>query len=250
VQYAEIKAIGFTSKELKAEGFGARELRLCGFLAMELIHIGLTLHELTEGGFEPSVVAAVSGCSAIFLKGEGFDAATLWKAGFPVRELKAALFDAPLLRSVGCSAEHMRLGGFGLRELIRDAGYSGRQLRTAGFTASDFLASPCSITELRAAGFTPQECIDSGLDTEVVEVIYEKRKPPTVRGPVPPELVEIGKLREAGMTCEQARNGGLLPSQCHDAGFSFEEGRAAGFKRKIADWLSMELTNPYNKWER
>ena len=44
---------------------------------MELIQIGLSLHELTEGGFDPSVVAAVSGRSATFLKSQGFDAATL-----------------------------------------------------------------------------------------------------------------------------------------------------------------------------
>ena len=67
-------------------------------------------------------------------------------------------------------------------------------------------------------------------------------------GGIPPEIVEISKLRVGGLTCEQARSGGLLPNQCHQAGFSFEEGKAAGFKRKQADWMSMDLTNPYNKW--
>ena len=55
-------------------------------------------------------------------------------------------------------------------------------------------------------------------------------------------------MRAAGVTCEQAKNGGLLPSQCHLAGYTFEEAREAGFKRKLADWMSMDLTNPYNKW--
>ena len=269
---------------------------------MELINIGITLTELTEGGYEPSVVAAVSGRSAIFLKGEGFDAKTLWKAGFPAKDLRGALFDAPLLKSVGCQAEDMRAGGFPLRELIRDAGYTARQLRIAGFSVADFMAVPCSVTEMKAAGFTATECTEGGLDQQVVEVIFRKRTPPVSpfskpprRSPArtratlagsceeisvqtdpsgssprfltprqlptpgrarpsftpagnPPELVEISTLRMNGLTCEQAKSGGLLPSQCHQAGFTFEEGRAAGFKRRMDDWMTMDLTNPYNKW--
>ena len=146
-----------------------------------------------------------------------------------------------------------------LRELIRDAGYTGKQLRAAGFSVRDFLASPCSITEIKGAGFSGLECTEGGLNRDVVEVIYRKRKPSdgpkpaVIAGGMPPlrvpqEIVEVSKLREAGLTCEEAKAGGLLPSQCHQAGFSFEEGKMAGFKRRIADWISMELTNPYNKW--
>ena len=46
----------------------------------------------------------------------------------------------------------------------------------------------------------------------------------------------------------QAKRGGLLPHECHQAGFSYEEGAALGFKGKLADWMTIALANPYNKW--
>jgi hypothetical protein len=58
----------------------------------------------------------------------------------------------------------------------------------------------------------------------------------------------LEELRAKGVTCEQAKRGGLLPSQCHVAGYSFEEAKEVGFKGKLADWMAMDLTNPHNKW--
>ena len=42
--------------------------------------------------------------------------------------------------------------------------------------------------------------------------------------------------------------GTFLAPELKAAGYTFEEAREAGFKRKLADWMSMDLTNPYNKW--
>jgi len=58
----------------------------------------------------------------------------------------------------------------------------------------------------------------------------------------------VGLDLAKGVTCEQAKRGGLLPSQCHVAGYSFEEAKEVGFKGKLADWMAMDLTNPHNKW--
>ena len=133
-----------------------------------------------------------------------------------------------------------------VRELIRDAGYSGRQLRLAGFTAAEFAAGPCSVTEIKAAGFTAKQCTEGGLDAEVVAAVY--RKPPKPPEKPQPLIQVLQQLRAGGMSIEQAKRGGLLPHECHQAGFSFEEGRSVGFKRKQADWMTMELMNPYNTW--
>ena len=249
VGFPELKAIGFTAKQLLDEGFSAQQLRLCGFLAQELNKLGVTLHELLDGGYPPAVVAAVDGRSALALKAEGFDARTLWMAGFSAKDLRAALFDAPLLHSIGVPATQMRGGGFALRDLIRDSGYSGRELKVAGFTVADFLAAPCSVTEIKSAGFSADECTACGLDEEVVAHIYAKRKPMKNEAsmPIKPESM-LEELRAKGVTCEQAKRGGLLPSQCHVAGYSFEEAKEVGFKGKLADWMAMDLTNPHNKW--
>ena len=157
-----------------------------------------------------------------------------------------ALFDTHLLKVVGFTAEEMKEASLLVRELIRDAGYSGRQLRAAGFTAADFVAAPCSVSEIKAAGFSAKECTEGGLDVEVVAAVYRKQPKPPEK-PVP--LIQVlQQLRAGGMTIEQAKRGGLLPHECKGAGYSYEEGRAVGFKRKLNDWMTMELANPYNTW--
>ena len=141
----------------------------------------------------------------------------------------------------------MRLGGFGVRELIRDSGFSGRQLKAAGFVAADvleaprmhmhmhmpvapahmhmhmphrfvaadFLEAPCSVTELKAAGFAEAECTACGLERGVVAIVYAKRTREQLKAKLSvPEMVSA-----AGFTCEQAKRGGLLPSECHQAGY-------------------------------
>ena len=156
-----------------------------------------------EAGVDFERFEAVDGRPAKELKAEGFKADELWEAGFSAKELKVARFEAPLLRSVGFTAEEMQVSGFPLRELIRDAGFSAKELRLAGFTASDFLGAPCSITEMRIAGFSSAECLDCGLQPEVVTAIYGKQT--------------VQEIHAAGFTCEQAKNGGLLPHECHQA---------------------------------
>ena len=166
---------------------------------------------------------------------QGFAANELREAGFTAKELKAGRYDSHLLRAAGYTAEDMRLGNFALRELLRDAGYSLKELRAGGFLTSDFLAAPCSVTELKAAGFMDRDCTDGGLDPAVVSAIYGKNT--------------LEQLRtKLGITCAQAKSGGLLPSECHQAGFSFDDGKALGFGGKIADWMTIALGSPYDKW--
>ena len=63
-----------------------------------------------------------------------------------------------------------------------------------------------------------------------------------------PQRADASRCRRRIRTAPGHARGGLLPHECHQAGFSYEEGKALGFKRKIADWISMELAHPYNKW--
>ena len=112
------------------------------------------------------------------------------------------------------------------------------------FVAADFLEAPCSVTELKAAGFAEAECTACGLERGVVAIVYAKRTREQLKAKLSvPEMVSA-----AGFTCEQAKRGGLLPSECHQAGYSYEDAHALGFRRRIDDWLSMDLANPYNKW--
>ena len=82
--------------------------------------------------------------------------------------------------------------------------------------------------------FTVAECVKCGLDGSVVWALYEGRTPL--------------QLKEAGISCLQARQGGLLPNECHQAGYTYEDGVAAGFTRGSADWMTNSLGSPYNKW--
>jgi hypothetical protein len=143
--------------------------------------------------------------------------------------------------------------------LLRDAGYTVSQLKAGGATAAELLAVPCSITELKAVGFTAAQCLEADLDETVVEAIY--MLPPFLERVslvcAPTEAKDMLKegtggllklLRASGSTCDMAKRGGLLPSECHQAGYSHDEAKAAGFSRGIHDWMTMELKNPHNKW--
>mmetsp|Transcript_56755 Transcript_56755/g.112704 ORF Transcript_56755/g.112704 Transcript_56755/m.112704 type:complete len:193 (-) Transcript_56755:130-708(-) len=143
--------------------------------------------------------------------------------------------------------------------LLRDAGYTVSALKAGGFSVADFLTVPCSITELKAVGFSAKQCMDAGLDRAVVEAVY---KLPAFLSQVSSASSEkdvnallkegvsglLKLIRASGITCEQAKKGGLLPSECHQAGYSYDEAKGAGFPRRIDDWMAMELRNPYNKW--
>ena len=248
VTVVELRALGFNLEGLKADGLTASELRTGGFSAKELKHVKFTDAELKAGGFRPRQIEAVLrifgshdavslGLLTKELKSQGFSAVELRAAGYLAKEMKAARFDPQLLHSVGYTAEEMRQANYTLRDLIRDAGYSGKELRNSGFPAAQFVEAPCSVTELKAAGFSEMDCAAAGLESSVVSAVYRKK----FTGPA--ELT--AKL---GFTCERLKNGGLLPSECHAAGFSFEEGVALGFKGKNADWMTIALGSPYDKW--
>ena len=258
VSVEELKAIGYNLALLKAEGCMVKELKIGGFLAKELKEVGFSEEELKAAGFKKRIAEAVDGRTVKELLVEGplgpfgrregfYEPHELREAGFPAKDLKltrlpngAPAFDANTLKSVGYTAEEMRLGGYALRDLLREChpGYTTAELKKGGFSALEFVAAPCSILELRSAGFSAAQCMGCGLDRQVVAVIYGK-------GTLEEKLQLI---KASGTTCQQAKTGGLLPSDCKKMGYTFDEGVAAGFTRKVEDWMTMGPANPHNKW--
>ena len=87
--------------------------------------------------------------------------------------------------------------------LPKQAGLSCSEARRAGMNVRQASCSGYELREIWEAGFTCAEAKQAGY---------------------------IEGLKQAGYTCAEAKQAGFSPQDCRDAGFSYEEGCAAGYR--------------------
>ena len=236
VSVEELRALNFSLRASKADGLTAAELRQGGFSPKQLKGVNFTEMELVMAGIKPRFVEAVDGRPPKELKSDGFTADELRAAGFSTKELKLARFEAQILKSVGYSAEEMRHAGYALRELIREMPDSpARSLEEEALRPRSSWQL-CSVMELKATDSCRR--MARKLNPVVVEAMYTKKTmDKALAHQVPWRHVHTSQ-----------RWWSPPLSECHQAGYSFEDGVAAGFRGKQDDWMTVSSGSPYNKW--
>ena len=103
----------------------------------------------------------------------------------------------------------------------------GFHLCTAGYTAARLKTQQFSALLLLDGGFNQADLEKAGIDARLVKEILAGKKTSEA-------------LKGAGFTCKELRAGGFSASELK-ASFSAKA-------LQLADWMTIALANPYNKW--
>ena len=121
--------------------------------------------------------------------------------------------------------------GYTLEEVKRAAYVEG--LKEAGFQLEDVMEAGYVLSEILRGGYTKADAVDAGYAVAQPQVALEAAR---VAGYACKDARAAGftckDAREAGMlsTCKDAREAGFKAGkECYEAGFTYVEGRAAGF---------------------
>ena len=122
-------------------------------------------------------------------------------------KIKAAKMDCVMVKAAGYTCAEAKQAGYTCAE-AKQGGYTCAEARSAGY-----------IEGLKAAGYTCAEAKQVGY------TCAEAKQGCYVEG-----------LKAAGYTCAEAKQAGFNPRECMQAGFTFQEGRAAGFRSDSHHW--------------
>jgi len=165
---------------LKRDGYTAVELMNAGCSFAELMAIEYDLPTLKAAGFEIADFRA-AGCDWVAILKAGFDAAQATAKGCDFATLQSSGYDlTPLAvqrRYEGCGLNDMRAAGFNLRTL-KAAGYDAAAFRaaecdwadmkTAGFVARELRPLGCSLAALVALQFDAYSLFSAGFNYDAL----------------------------------------------------------------------------------
>jgi len=130
-------------------------------------------------------------------------------------------------KSLGFACSEVR--SLGLVEGLKQAGYSCAEAKQAGY-----------VEGLKQAGYSCAEAKQAGYVEGLKQAGYscaEAKQAGYVEG-----------LKQAGYSCAEAKQAGYTPHQCHDAGFTFQDGRAAGYLGDERGWSKQYPQPEHNTW--
>ena len=164
VAVAALRQLGAPAKGLATLGYRAEDLVRAGY-SDDVHDLGYSASELVHAGFSVESLRG-AGFGALELKKAGVEANALHEGGFSLVDLRACGFDASTLKAAGCGASELLQAGFALNAL-KQAGFGVTALRAAGCNASD-LRLHCNFdaSELRAGGFVLGELVAARFNTQ------------------------------------------------------------------------------------
>jgi len=244
------KEAGFTCKDAKEAGFTCKNAKEAGFTCRDAKAAGFTCKDAKEAGFTCKDAKAAwftckdakeAGFDCWDARRAGFDCWDARRAGFTCEEARRAGFTCKDARAAGFTCKDAREAGFTCKD-AKDAGmlWTCKDAKEAGFTCWDAKEAGFDCWDARRAGFTCKDAREAGM----LSTCKEARE----AGFTCKDAKEAGLLstckdaREAGFTCKDAKDADLLSTckdaraagfkagrECYEAGFTYEEGRAAGF---------------------
>ena len=183
-------------------------------------------------------------------------------------------------RVTGCTADQLASAISELKDRgrtyaeIKAIGFQPSVIRQAGYTCADAYAHEAGMTLksarqsctgdeleeiLRASkardNLSPEDAIDAGYTLEeLIRVGYSPEEVANgyIRSATVLATVSIlKKLKAAGLTCAEAKRASFRPKPCMEAGFTFEEAKAAGYAFFEMHWKRGDETESvvHNGWE-
>eukprot|EP00929_Paragymnodinium_shiwhaense_P120505 TRINITY_DN9246_c0_g1_i3.p1 TRINITY_DN9246_c0_g1~~TRINITY_DN9246_c0_g1_i3.p1 ORF type:complete len:1062 (+),score=123.06 TRINITY_DN9246_c0_g1_i3:128-3313(+) len=213
-----LKTLESKPAELRELGFGVDELAQ-EYSVVELLGIG----------FQPGLVLAKTGSTVKKLVEAGITIEELYKMGIPeglmaeagynLEQLDAADYGSRLSllkeqKSHGCTAKEFKETGYTAKEIHKaDLGFSARELLEAGYTVKEMYQAGFSDSQLKASDCT-------------IKLLWEAGYPSNIQS--------LTKLKEAGFTARDFKDGGYTAKGLQDLqlGFDAKDYMMAGYTAK------------------